>query len=207
MQRYFPGLPHTFGSHSSLILKQASLLETVSLIAIIILLTVALPLISHLLVTRYGWSARAKDLRLSQLSALLTAVGCLLMGVAQTIPLFAASLVVYSLGTGYTFMLRGLMTSLVGGKDIGLLYSSIAFIDAASLIIGLPLFSWLFKVGMSWGPAWVGLPFLVAGVVLVGAALLVGAIRGAYVDVGEEGGNASERIDQDSRERDEGERA
>ncbi|KAK0743997.1 major facilitator superfamily domain-containing protein, partial [Schizothecium vesticola] len=152
---------------------EASLFETISLVTVMVALLVILPLLSHILQTRLGWSARAKDLRLAQLSALLTAAGCLLIGLASTLPLLSVAMVTFSLGVGYTFMIRGLMTSLVGGKDIALLYSTIAVVDSLSIIIGLPMFSWLFKVGMGWGPAWVGLPFLVAGAILVGAAVFV----------------------------------
>ncbi|KAK4455342.1 major facilitator superfamily domain-containing protein [Podospora aff. communis PSN243] len=166
---------------------EADLLDTVSLVTIILLLTFLLPYLSHLLLSR-GWTARAKDLRLAQGSALLTALGCLLMAVAETLRGVSVALVVYSLGMGYTFLIRGLMTSLVGGKDIGLLYSSIGFVEAVALMAGAPLFSYLFNVGMRWGGHWIGLPYLVAGVVLAGAALLVAGIRGAYVDVEEEGG-------------------
>jgi hypothetical protein len=111
------------------------------------------------------------------------------MAVAETLQGVSVALVVYSLGMGYTFMIRGLMTSLVGGKDIGLLYSSIGFVEAVAMMAAAPLFSYLFKVGMGWGGHWIGLPYLVAGVILTGAALLVAGIRGAYVDVEEEGGS------------------
>ncbi|KAK0651109.1 major facilitator superfamily domain-containing protein [Cercophora newfieldiana] len=173
---------------------EASLAETVNLVTIIVVLMAILPYISHLVLTRYGWSARTKDLRLAQASALLTATGCILIGVVQTLPLLTASMIIYSFGTGYTFMIRGLMTSLAGSKDIGLLYSSIAFVDSFAMIIGSPLYSYLFKVGLGLGGGWIGLPYHFAGVVLVGAAVLVGAIRGAYVDVGEEQAGESEDL-------------
>ncbi|KAK0625798.1 major facilitator superfamily domain-containing protein [Immersiella caudata] len=175
---------------------EADLMDTVSLIAILVVLTIILPYLSHFLLA-HGWSSRAKDLRLAQGSALLTALGCLLMAVAETIPVVSVALVIYSLGVGYTFMIRGLMTSLAGGKDIGLLYSSIGFVEAVALMSAAPFYSYLFKIGMSWGGRWVGLPYLVAGVILVGAAFLVGGIKGAYVDVEDEGetseGNGASR--------------
>lgn len=182
---------------------EASLFETISLVTIMATLLVILPLLSHILLTRFGWSARAKDLRLAQLSALFTAAGCMLIGLASTLPLLSVAMVTFSLGAGYTFMIRGLMTSLVGGKDIALLYSTIAVMDSLSIIVGLPMFSWLFKVGMGWGAAWVGLPFLVAGVILLGAAGFVGVVRGAYVDVEEEeeGDVSARREDSGERER------
>lgn len=164
---------------------EANLVDTISIVTIMALLTAILPFLSYLL-TRYGWSARAKDLRLAQGSALLTATGCLLMGMVHTLPLLFVSIFVFSLGMGYTYMIRGLMTSLVGAKDIALLYTSIAFVETAALLVATPMFSYLFKVGMGWGGGWIGLPYLVGGAILVGAAALVGGVRGAYVDVEEE---------------------
>jgi hypothetical protein len=41
---------------------------------------------------------------------------------------------------------------------------------------------------MRMGGRWVGLPYLLGGVILVGAAVLVGVIKGTYVDVKEGGG-------------------
>ncbi|KAK1836850.1 hypothetical protein QBC39DRAFT_59933 [Podospora conica] len=166
---------------------EASLFETISLVTVTAVLLAILPLLSHVLVSRLGWSARAKDLRLAQLSALLAAAGCLAIGAASTLPGLAAAMVVFSLGAGYTYVVRGLMTSLVGGRDIALLYSTVAVADSASTVVGLPMFSGLFRVGMGWGPAWVGLPYLVAGGILVGAAGFVGVVRGEYVDVDVDG--------------------
>ncbi|KAK1756769.1 major facilitator superfamily domain-containing protein [Echria macrotheca] len=164
---------------------EASLVSTVGLATTIVVLSVVLPYLSHILLTRYGYSSRAKDLRLSQVSALLTAAGCVLASISDTLPMFCASLAISCLGIGYTYMIRGLMTSLIGAKDLGLLYASIALVDSVAVLVAMPLFSYLFKFGMQLGGGWIGLPYHVAGVILVGAAVLVSGVREAYVDVDE----------------------
>jgi MFS family permease len=178
---------------------EASLVDTVGLITTVVILSCVLPYISHLLLTRYGWSARAKDLRLAQASALFTAMGCLLVGISRTLVMVCVSIMIFSLGTGYTYMIRGLMTSLVGAKDLGLLYASISVVESISLLVGMPAFSYLFKFGMHWGGGWIGLPYQVGGLILMGAAILVGGIRRTYIDLDEEedspgsGASAGER--------------
>lgn len=165
---------------------EASLVDTVGLVTTVVVLSVVLPYCSHLLLTTYGWSARAKDLRLAQASAIFTAVGCLLIGISSTLLMVCVSLVVFSLGTGYTYLIRGLMTSLVGAKDLGLLYASVSVVETISLLFGMPSFSYLFKFGMHWGGGWIGLPYYVGGLILVGAGILVAGVRRTYIDVSEE---------------------
>jgi hypothetical protein len=69
---------------------------------------VIIPLTSQILLTTFGFSSRVKDLRLSQVSAVVTAVGTIMSGLAETKEVMVASLAVASLGNGFTFLIRGL---------------------------------------------------------------------------------------------------
>ncbi|KAK5660571.1 hypothetical protein OQA88_13125 [Cercophora sp. LCS_1] len=164
---------------------EAGLIQTVDFFTMLVLLTVILPFVSYFLLTHLKLSVREKDLRLAQVSALLAAIGTTVIGLAESLPLLLAAMVTKNLGVGYTYMLRGLTASLVGGHNIGLLYSSIAFVETVSGLIGGPLFGRLFGVGVGWGDDWIGLPYLVGGVILIGAAVLIGFIRTSFVQDGE----------------------
>ncbi|KAK1751710.1 major facilitator superfamily domain-containing protein [Echria macrotheca] len=164
--------------------SEAGLLASVIAFTSLLLLLVVLPGTSQLLLSRLGFSARQKDLRLAQASAALAALGVILQGVARDKVVLVAGIVVAGMGGGYTFMVRGLMTALVDGRETGLLYTSIAFIEALSALVSGPVYAGLFHLGLEWGDEWVGLPFLFAGCVLVTAAVLVGVVSSAMVGKG-----------------------
>lgn len=151
----------------------------------IVLLTLILPGASYVSTARWGVTPREKDLRIAQLSALLAAIGTLIIGLAGKLPLLVVGVVVNSLGGGYTFTVRGLMVSLVGGHSTGLLYSCIAFFETLSSLVAGPLFGRLLGIGMDLGGDWVGLPYLVSGAIMTVALLLIGLIRASFVHHGE----------------------
>ncbi|KAK0732543.1 major facilitator superfamily domain-containing protein [Apiosordaria backusii] len=171
---------------------EAGLVDSVGSLFQLGVLLFLLPLVSQLLLLRLGLSARSKDLRLAQVSAVLTALGITIVGLASKLSLLITGLAVASLGTGYTFLLRGLMTSLVAGHDTGLLYTSIAIVETAVVLLAGPLYSGLFRIGLSWGDDWVGFPFMVAGCILILAAALVGAVR--LSDTAEEPASGTEDL-------------
>lgn len=109
-------------------------------------------------------------------------LGVLINAFAKHIPLFIVGSITAYLGIGYTYMVRGLMTSLVGGHSVGLLYSSIAFFETTVGLIAGPMYAGLYKVGGRWGGGWIGLPYMVAGGILATAAVLIGVIRGKLID-------------------------
>ena len=151
----------------------------------IVLLTLILPGASHVLTARCGVTPREKDLRIAQLSALLAAIGTLIIGLAGKLPLLVVGVVVTSLGGGYTFTVRGLMVSLVGGHSTGLLYSCIAFFETLSSLVAGPLFGRLLGIGLDLGGDWIGLPYVVSGAIMTVALLLIGLIRASFVHHGE----------------------
>lgn len=171
--------------------SEAGLLQSVMAFTSLVLLLVVLPTTSQVLLTKLRFSAREKDLRLAQASAVLSALGTMLQGLAETKAALVAGIVVAGTGGGYTFMIRGLMTSLVGGHEIGLMYTSIAVVETLAALVSGPVYAGLFNVGLAWGDQWVGLPFVVSGWVLVAAAVLVGAIRSSMV-AGEQKGRDGE---------------
>lgn len=157
--------------------SEAGLLQSVIVFTSLALLLVVLPTASQLLLDKAGLSAREKDLRHAQGSAVLAAAGTLLEGLAETKVALVGGIVLAGMGGGYSFMIRGLMTSLVVGQEIiGLMYTSIAFVEALAALVAEPVYAGLYNVGLEWGDKWAGLPFISAEVMMVAAAVLVGTI-------------------------------
>lgn len=98
------------------------------------------------------------------------------MGLAAVIVPFVAGIVLSALGYGYTFVLRGLLTSLIS-RDIAMLYSMISFVEAAGSIVATPLLGVSFRIGLDYGGVWIGLPYLTAGLLFTGAFAIIGGIR------------------------------
>ena len=161
--------------------SEAALLDSVVALTSLVLLLVILPGTSQVLLEKVGLSPREKDLRLAQASAVVAAVGVMVMGLAGTRAVLVVGVVIMAFGGGFTFMIRGLMTSLVGGHEIALMYTSIAFVETFSTLVSGPVWAGLFNVGLGWGDEWAGLPFVVGGWILIAAAVLVGVIRGSMV--------------------------
>ena len=177
--------------------SEAGLLSSVIALTSLLLLLVVLPGLSYLLLTKAKITGREKDLRLAQASAVLAALGTILQGLAETKAMLVAGIVVAGMGGGYTFMIRGLMTALVGGQEIGLMYTIIAFVEALAALVSGPVYAGLFRVGLGWGEEWVGFPFVVAGSVLVAAAVMVGVVSGSMVGEGDGKDDGVEDGDED----------
>jgi len=156
---------------------QVSLLQTVQNVTTFLVLTCIVPLVAYLFTKKLGLSSREKDLRLAQGSAVVTAVGVLVMAMAESIPVVVAGMVACSLGAAYTFTVRGLMSSLIGGTGIGLLYSCIALAESMIALTSPLAYNWLYRVALRKGEAWIGLPYTVSAWILIAAAVLIGVIR------------------------------
>ncbi|KAK3939792.1 efflux pump ustT [Diplogelasinospora grovesii] len=176
----------TFGRNAASILMQyvtarfnwswskAGLLTSVQSLVSLLLLTVLLPAAAQLLLLR-GLGPRSKDLWLARASILLQVVGAFVTGLAHTPPLLILGIVISALGFGYNLLVRGLMTSLLS-HDIALLFSLIGFLETAGTVIATPLLTFAFRVGLDWGDSWLGLPFITAGVLFIGATAIVGSV-------------------------------
>ncbi|KAK0627472.1 major facilitator superfamily domain-containing protein [Immersiella caudata] len=170
--------PQYLAKRYNLSYQEVGLLKSVDMITTMVLLLAILPVAGHYLTTKLGLSAREKDLRLAQVSAVIAALGTLVVALADTIPELIAGMVTFNLGGGYTYVLRGLMTSLVAGHNIGLMFSCIAFVENVMYLVAPILYARLLSRGLE---TWIGLPYLVSGLILVAAAVLIGVIRGSLV--------------------------
>lgn len=82
-----------------------------------------------------------------------------------------------SLGSGYNLLVRSLLASTVEKNHIGTMYTVIGTLETVGILISGPLLAMTFRIGMEGGGGWLGLPYIVAGFLLLLAAFTVCVIR------------------------------
>ena len=99
------------------------------------------------------------------------------MSVASVPGLFVLSLVIQSLGFGFTPLCRALLNAVVEPHTVATLNTTISLVETLTGLIGGPVFGWLLGKGMEMGGSWLGLPFLVMTVLGVGVSVAVFRFR------------------------------
>lgn len=91
--------------------------------------------------------------------------------------------VVYTLGTGFPPIIRSLVTFLVEShhtsntSDIGRLYALISVMEGIGSLMAGPGMAWALRLGISLGPAWLGIPFAFAGTLFSLVSIAVFSIK------------------------------
>lgn len=157
-------------------IAQASYLVTIKGVVNLLLLLIIIPQLSSVLSRHL--SPRRKDLRLVQGSIAFLIVGSAIMSLASTAVTFVTGVGLFALGWGFFSALRSLATELVPSSQIGLLNMSIALSQNIGGMIAGPSLAAAFKFGVEMGGMWMGLPYVVAVVLFIGAGLLSLVING-----------------------------
>lgn len=135
-----------------------------------------LPLVGNALLVR-GWSAPAKDLWMARVSLVLLAAGAVTIALAGTRAVVTLGIVTLAAGSGYAYLMRSLMASLVAVEHTGLLYTVTSIFEAVGGLIAGPMLAQLFRIGLSWGGGWIGLPYFAAGLTCMVSLLVVSLVR------------------------------
>jgi hypothetical protein len=91
--------------------------------------------------------------------------------------------VVYTLGTGFPPIIRSLVTFLVesnntrNNSDIGRLYALISVMEGIGSLVAGPGMAYALRVGIILGPAWLGLPFALAGSLFALVSLILFTVK------------------------------
>jgi hypothetical protein len=84
---------------------------------------------------------------------------------------------------GFAPIMRSLVTVLVDShhesetSDIGRLYALISVMEGIGSLMAGPGMAWTFQLGMSWGFAWLGLPFGFATVLFTLVSIVIFNIK------------------------------
>lgn len=89
----------------------------------------------------------------------------------------ALGLIFMSAGSGYASLLRSLLNSLVEPHHVAIVNTLIGFIDTVGLMVISPVLSQALRTGVNLGGMWIGLPFMVAGLLFIISTSIVFGFR------------------------------
>ncbi|KJZ71682.1 hypothetical protein HIM_08920 [Hirsutella minnesotensis 3608] len=144
----------TLGEASHLL----SLRAGVNLLVLIFLI----PALSNVLLRRFKMREIVKDTLLAQSSSVLLALGSGTIFLAKSWQPLLAGQILFSLGYAFAVPVRSVVTRMVETSQLGTAYTAMEVLTYAGVLIGGPLLARCFKLGLSMGETWLGLPFLVA---------------------------------------------
>jgi hypothetical protein len=130
-----------------------------------------IPTATKLLLNR-GFSSQSKDLWRARISGTLQAIGGFTVALATTPAGLISGVVISGLAFGYAVFVRSLMNSMMK-HDIATLYPMISLLEILGILIANPLLSALFRQGLHLGGNWIGLHFIMAGLLLYTVALCI----------------------------------
>lgn len=161
-------------------IKKATYLLSFRAAANLVTISVALPLINFVLLKKLHFPAPRTDMWIACGSIALTTFSFFAMGVSAYPALLVFGLLAYNMGSGYNATMRSISIHVIGGQsspDIGKLMSTIAMAESLGSMIGGPLLNELFQLGIGFGDAWLGLPFLGSAVVFLSITFVTFSIN------------------------------
>lgn len=135
-----------------------------------------MPLVGHLL-NKAGLPPIIKDAQISRYALLLATVSMFGIAFANNFASILPFLPLTALQAVSRASLNSLLPSLTGQDHVGMLYSVMATLDALGLMISAPAVAYLFKIGLSLGGIWIGLPYILAGGLLLTSTVILFAVR------------------------------
>ncbi|KAK5990617.1 Efflux pump ustT-like protein [Cladobotryum mycophilum] len=140
----------------------AAYVYTISDVTSITVFLLLLPLLSNLLANRFGFEPLRRDLLLARTSVIILSVGSLMAAAASVPWTFIGSLVIGSLGEGYSPLFRAVLNSVVEPHTIATLNTVISTANTLVGMVATPAFGWLLSKGIEIGGSGTGLPYFVA---------------------------------------------
>ncbi|OOF99389.1 hypothetical protein ASPCADRAFT_393265 [Aspergillus carbonarius ITEM 5010] len=101
-----------------------------------------------------------KDLQLMRISIGLLAVGTLGIGLSSSIAVLIPSLLVQTSGSGFVFLTRALITTLVHRDETARLFTIIEVLQSVGNVIASLSITTVFQIGLEIGGPWIGLAWM-----------------------------------------------
>ncbi|MCJ1309860.1 hypothetical protein MMC25_003521 [Agyrium rufum] len=121
--------------------------------------------------------ATKKDILFIRVCAIFAAASYLIISLAPNIPLLLLGITINVLSSGMGGSTRALLTSYVRPNEVARLYTGLAIVETASIMLAGPIFATIFNEGLELGGVWMGLPWFVMGVGLSVVAAAVWLVR------------------------------
>ncbi|KAL4786967.1 major facilitator superfamily domain-containing protein [Aspergillus varians] len=148
-------------------------LDSTAHLAVLLLL----PPLQRLLLSQSASDGTSNLFALARGSALLLAVGCAGMALAPSPAFFAISIVLYSLGGGYSQSIRSILTASTPDEHRAITYTVMGILDTVGTMVGAPVWPLVYRVGLKLAGPWIGLPFVTAAALFGGVYLTLFAGR------------------------------
>ena len=131
-----------------------------------------LPTLTRFIAVPRRWSAWARDRRYAITSIAVTAVGLLIIATAPAVPFMAAGLLVVALGSCTNGLLMSLLGAAVEKAEIPAVYSVAPMLSLVMRSFTAPVVNTLLIAGLDLGGVWIGLPFGVVGILMLGVMIV-----------------------------------
>jgi len=163
-------------------LSDTGYLVSMAALVNVLLLLVILPLLSTLLTSprfSFRMPTPKKDLFLARLSILINALGAIIFA-GPTTGFAVVGLIVFTLGHGFSPLVRSTLTTLIDQQHIARLYSLITIVDTLGGIAAGPVLPWLFSIGLKLRgkeggggeETWLALPYFGSAAVCIVTAIM-----------------------------------
>ena len=113
------------------------------------------------------WVKRKRELRVASASLGFGAAGALVIALATDRTLFVLGLVVMTGAVGFQDAVRAFCTSFFAAEEIQALYAAVTVVERLGVIIGSPVWGWVFAQAYHGGRVWLGMPFGIHMVLLL----------------------------------------
>ncbi|KAB8527817.1 hypothetical protein FH972_025468 [Carpinus fangiana] len=167
-------------------IAESSLILPISAVATLILLVAILPPVNKYLIQPCGFSVESANLSVARGSIVLLISGLVGIALSANVPTLLVAIVIYSFGAGLPAAIRTVASTFVPSDAIATLFAIFQTVDTIGSIASGPVLARAYVLGSGWGGVWSGLPFLLAGVLYGGVAILVYLTRlpESKVDIG-----------------------
>ena len=105
------------------------------------------------------WGKRKRELRVARVSLGFGAAGALVIMLAADRAVFVFGLVVMTGAVGFPDAVRAFCTSFFAASEIQVLYAAVTVVETLGVIIGSPVWGWIFAQAYHGGSVWIGMPF------------------------------------------------
>ncbi|KAL3471960.1 major facilitator superfamily domain-containing protein [Aspergillus californicus] len=170
-------------------LAQANLLTSFKPALTVPLFLFIIPAISKRMLRRM--KSNRKDLQLARASLVFLVIGTLGIGLSSNIAFLIPSLMIQTSGSGFIYLTRSLITTLVKREETARLFTVIEVLQAVGNVIASLSITNVFQLGLEWGGAWVGLAWMMTSTAfcLVGVAIWAFELPPAIADKMEDHGD------------------
>ncbi|KAJ5908771.1 hypothetical protein N7495_001453 [Penicillium taxi] len=155
-------------------LAQANLLVSCRPTISIPLFLFVLPMLKkHYFTPRH--SATQKDLYLARASIFCLTLGTLGIGLSPTISTLIPSMIVQASGSGFVFLTRSIITTLVERDETARLYTVVEIIQSIGNVVASLSITTVFQLGLRLGGFWIGLAWMMTSTLfcMVGVSIFL----------------------------------